>query len=146
MSHTTTINSVEIKDVAALGAAINELKSKGINCEMLENARPRAYYGNQEGLNKNADYVLKLNDSKYDVGFYKNDQGSYDARCDLWADQVAKQIGVPVTEGVSREQAAIGKLLNLYSVHAVARQAARQGYRVQRVDQDNGAVQLRVAV
>ena len=59
MSHTTAIDSVIISDVAALQAAITELSREGISCELLENAKPRAYYSSQEGLGQ-ARYVVKL--------------------------------------------------------------------------------------
>lgn len=145
MSHTTTVDAVEIKDIGALQAAVAELKANGIQCDMLENQIPRAYYATQAGMNKAAPHVLKLHNSRYDVGFYpKGETGTYEARCDLWGGDIAKNLGVQAEEGVSSEQAALGKLLNMYSVHAVTRKATQQGYRVNRVAKDNGAVQLQI--
>lgn len=145
MSHTTTIDAVEIKDLNALRAAINELKSNGVECDLLENAVPRAYYSNQQGMNTPADLVLKLHDSRYDVGLYKQDNGAYQPRCDLWGGDIARNLGVQ-EKGVDTAQNALGKLFNTYSIHAVTRKAVQQGYRVQRVAKENGAVQLRIAV
>lgn len=144
MSHTTTVNNVEIKDVGALMAAVDELKANGINCDLLENQIPRAFYQTQAGMTEAAPYTLKLRDSRYDVGFYPNAQGVYEARCDLWGGDIAKQLGVTPTEGIPSEQAALGKLFNLYSVHAVTRKAAQQGYRVQRSNAADGSVQLNI--
>ena len=144
MSHTTTVNNVAINDIGALQAAVAELKANGVACEMLENQLPRAYYSNQAGMETPADYVLRLNNSRYDVGFYKNAEGTYEPRCDLWGGDIAKQIGVTQREGIGREQAALGKLFNLYSTHAVMRKANQQGYRVQRTNKEDGSVQLQI--
>ncbi len=144
MSHTTTVDNVEIKDVGALLAAVNELKANGVNCDMLENQIPRAYYGKQAGMETPAEHVLKLHDSRYDVGFYKQADGTYQPRCDLWGGDISRQLGVTPTDSIGREQAALGKLLNLYSVHAVSRKALAQGYRVQRINAEDGGVQLNI--
>ena len=143
MSHTTTVNNVEIKDIAALQAAVAELKANGIACEMLENQIPRAYYQKQAGMDTVAPYVLNLKNSRYDVGFYKNENNTYEARCDLWGGDIAKQLGVQA-EGVPDAQKALGKLLNMYSVHAVSRKAMQQGYRVNRVNKADVGVQLQI--
>ncbi len=50
MSHTATIKTLMLSDKHAITAAIAELKTKGVNCELLENAVPRAYYSDQKGM------------------------------------------------------------------------------------------------
>lgn len=142
MSHTTAITSVVFTDIAALKQAVVELKSSGVNCELLENAKPRAYYSAQEGMGQ-ADYVLKLNDSRYDVGFYKDKEaGGYVARTDLFGGDVQRQLGAQAQGTESPQQAALGKLYQGYAINAATRQAARQGYRVRRVTKADGTVQL----
>lgn len=145
MSHTTTIESVTISDIYALKSAVAELKQNGINCELIENATPRAYYNNQSGLEE-APYVLKLEDCQYDVGFYKRQDGSYEARADFWAGHVEKVLGSPAREGESADQARLGKLYQTYAVHAATRKAIEQGYSVNRVVKDDGTIQLVVQV
>ena len=144
MSHTTTITGVTIKDIPALRAAIEELKSKGVKCDLLENAVPRAYFDNQQGMGK-ADYVVKLHESRFDIGLYKNKDNEYEARTDLHANQVANVLGAKAGKGEDARQAAMGKMFQMYAVHAATRKAMQQGYKVQRVVKQDGTIQLRVA-
>lgn len=137
MSHTTTINSVEIKDIQALKAAIRELQSKGVDCSLLENQVPKAYYANQAGMNKPAAFVLTSPSCPYDVGFYWNDKKtSLDMRTDLYSGHVAKVYG--------NASSPLGKIQQTYSAHAVTRQAAKQGYRVSRKELQDGSIKLTV--
>lgn len=136
MSHTTTIDNVEITDVVALKAAISELQQNGVDCALLENALPRGYYRQQSGLEA-APFVLNLKKSKYDVGFYqKKDGASYEARCDLFSGDIARQLGA--------DGKPLGKLMNLYAVNAITRKAVQQGYSVNRTNKEDGSVQLQV--
>lgn len=146
MSHTTTIDAVVISDKSVLEAAIADLKKEGIRCDILENAKPRAYYASQAGMGQ-APLVVKLHDAQYDVGLYDREDGKgYEARTDFWGGSVAKVLGVAQAEGETKEQAGLGKLFNRYAVAAATRQAIRQGYQVRRINKDDGSVQLRVAV
>ena len=61
MSHTTTLKGVTIKDTNALASAVVDLKSKGVNCELLTNTKPRMYYNNQHGV---CAFVLRLADGQ----------------------------------------------------------------------------------
>lgn len=136
MSHTTTLKSVKIQDVAAMRAAVAELKAKGIDCDLLENAKPRMYYATQHGT---CDYVLKLNKSPYDVGFDKQADGSFVPVFDEWQQKVAGQIGatcpMPGTaEG--RVQHQIGQFVQAYAKHAAINQATMQGYIVESTNTD----------
>lgn len=145
MSHTSTISTVTIVDVHALRAAVQELKDKqGVNLTLEEDAMPRAYYGSgrQPGMEENAPFVLRLHDARYDVGLYRNaEDNGYEARCDLYDGGIQAALGVQSSE-CTRSEAALGKLYNLYSVHAATRAAAAQGHQVQRIDKENGEVQL----
>lgn len=140
MSHTTTIKDIVFADLTALQAAADDLRDRGIDCNLIENAIPRAYYDNQLG---EAPYVLRLNESRYDVGFYQEDgtEGLV-PKCDLYANEISRQLGAKQEEGVSREAAAIGKLRNAYAVAATTNQAIQSGATVNRVDNEDGSVQL----
>jgi len=140
MSHTTTIKSVALVSKSAIQAAVRDLKAQGIKCELLENAVPRAYYTNQAGMSDKADMVLKLDDSPYDVGLYK-EGGKYEARTDLFAGQVANILGVPrSSDDTSVEQAALGKFFQAYANRAVEEQAIAQGYMVNQTKQTDGTI------
>lgn len=145
MSHTSEIKSVVFTDIDALQAAVAELNKSGVRCSLLKDATPRAFYENQQGMEK-APYVLRLSDAKYDVGFYQNDTGGYVARTDLWGGSVASVLGVKAQNGEPAAQAALGKLYQSYAVNAAVRQAARQGYRVMRSTRPDGTIQLTMNV
>lgn len=57
MSHTSEVSNIVFADIPALRAAVNELASRGIKCALVQNATPRAYFANQQGMGA-ADYVL----------------------------------------------------------------------------------------
>lgn len=144
MSHTTAINTISITDVNALQSAIRELKANGVKCDLLERAVPRAYYPNQQGMGQ-ADYVVKLHDSKYDVGLYaKQDGKGYESRCDFWDGQIERVLGTTPGEGDDHQQAKLGKLYQTYAIHAATNAAVQQGYTVQRINREGGAVRLMV--
>lgn len=136
MSHTTKLDGVEIKDIAALRQAVQTLKSQGVNCELVEKARPRMYYGNQGA---NCDYVLQLKDTRFDVGFEKTESGAYAPVFDEWNNYVGSQIGascpLPDTEeGKAKHQ--IGKLMQEYAKNAATNAAIAQGYMVEMIEVD----------
>ncbi len=136
MSHTTKLNNVVIRDVSALKQAVAALKAKGINCELLENETPRMYSSNQ---GDSCDYVLRLNDGKYDVGFQKQKDGTYVPVLDTWSDYVSKQIGATcpmpnTSEG--RAQHAIGQFMQEYSKAATVNAAMQKGYIVESTETD----------
>lgn len=139
MSHTTTIKSVPIKDVAALKAAVAEMQQNGVKCELRENAMPRMYSEGQARAVGVCDYVLYLPNSKYDVGFVKQADGSYAPAFDEWAGQVAGSLGAacPVPSSAEgKAQHAIGKLMQTYGKHAAINQARAEGYAVESATYD----------
>lgn len=141
MSHTTAINSVVITDLAALNAAVEELRQNGVRCELINNATPRAYYDSQQGMGE-APMVLKLHDAQYDVGLYPTESGGYEARTDFWAGEVERVLGNPAESPEQREQAKLGKLFQTYAVCAAENHAAMNGYSTMRDVKDDGTVQL----
>jgi len=175
MSHTTEVKSVPIKDINALRAAVNELKAQGVNVELEANATPRMYYRDQ--LQKHmgreseeCDYVLRVKDAYYDVGFIKNEDGTYSP---VFDDYNYSSNSVPETKTGSgpirdylgakfdgkvqhwsgrkddTEQSlhSIGKVLQGYTKHATINAATQAGYQVQSAYTDaDGNVQLDLKV
>lgn len=130
MSHTTTLKSVAINDIVALEEAVTFLKERGLDAELIQDAKPRMYYENQYGK---CDYVLRLKNSPYDIGFAKQADGSYAPVFDSWNGYLQSQIGNPSsckipTTAEEREAAAVASLLNAYGVHAAKRQLESEGY------------------
>lgn len=142
MSHTTEINTIVFNDIEALKLAVRDLQAAGVKCALKTKAKPRAYYADQQGMGM-ADYVLELQDSPYDVGFYKDEKAKgYVARTDLFAGHVQRVLGAPLLKGEKPEQAAMGRMYHAYAVNAAVRQATKQGYSVRRVTKADGSVQL----
>lgn len=144
MSHTTTLKTTLIRDITALEAAVADLKAAGVDCDLLQNVKPRMYFGNQHG---ECDYVLKLHRARYDVGFDKQADGSYVPVYDEFMGEVGKQIGakacpLPRTaEGKAQHQ--IGQLMQNYGRHAAINAAVAQGYYVEStVTDDAGNVHI----
>ena len=131
--------------MAAITAAVRELYTQGIQCELIENATPRAYYANQKGMGK-ADLVLKLQNSRYDIGFYKQEDGTYELATDFWGQDVEKLLGATkLPENATAEtkvQAKLGKLYQLYAANAAEIAAQNQGFQTQRINGTNGEMQI----
>ncbi len=144
MSHTTTIKAIKIKSISALRLAITELNAKGIQCTLAENVKPRAYSQEQVGMGV-APYVLQLKDSTYDVGFYRQEDGTYEARTDFWNGQVEKLLGAKCGDQARRDQARMGKLYQLYGIAAATEVARRAGHTVRRIENtETGQIKLEV--
>lgn len=141
MSHTTSISAVKISSIEALRAAVAELNMNGIRCELKANETPRAYYSEQSGLGR-ADYVLRMENSRYDVGFYRQEDDTYEARADFWASEISRELGSRTVAPERRDQAQIGKLLQLYAVHAATEAARRKGLSVRRIPAQDGKIKL----
>ena len=90
MSHTTSVRAIPIVSVAALKSAVEELKKRGVKCELVANAVPRMYYLDQIARHvkdknphdyhfhanpEECDYVLRLDDAFYDIGFLRDKKG-----------------------------------------------------------------------
>lgn len=141
MSHTSSITAIKITNIAALQAAVKELQDTGVRCSLIPNAKPRAFYDNQQGMGQ-ADFVLKLDSAKYDVGFYKQPDGTYEARTDFWGGSVEQHIGAKASKPETAEQAKMGRLFQLYGVHAATQEARRRGLSVRRIRGKDGLIQL----
>jgi hypothetical protein len=143
LSHTASVKSIRIQSVTALRAAIQELATTGVRCSLLENATPRAFYNNQAGMGV-ANFVIKLDASPYDIGLYKQADGSYEARTDFYARHIENLLGAPAKSPASAEQAKMGKLFQLYGIHAATEAARKKGHMVRRINKQDGTVALEV--
>ncbi len=136
MSHTTKLSNVVIRDISALKQAVSALKAKGINCELLENTKPRMYSSSQSPT---CEYVLNLKGGQYDVGFQEQKDGTYVPVLDTWDNNVSGQIGatcpMPHTEE-GKAQHAIGQFMQEYSKAATINAAMQQGYIVESTETD----------
>lgn len=132
MSHTTSIKAVKIQNIDALRSAIEEMNQSGTRLTLETGGKPRAYSTNQAGLGP-ADYVIRVAEASYDIGLYKQDDGSYEARTDFWNGSVERVLGGKATNAERREQAKLGKLFQMYGVHVATQQARRKGLSVRRM-------------
>lgn len=145
MSHTTKLKSVVIRDTSALMAAVADLRAQGVDCELRQNEKPRMYYANQHS---ECDYVLRLNKQPYDVGFERQDDGTYVPVFDEWAGNISREIGAGATcpmpntpEGKAQHQ--IGQFFQQYAKHAAINAATAQGYMVESaITDEQGEINL----
>ena len=145
MSHTTTLLDVAIRDMDALNKAVAELAARGIRARLVTNTKPRMYSSNQHGV---CPYVLRLEDSPYDVGFDVSADGSLTPVFDSWQGHIHKQIGSRRHAGgrVQGAQADIGLLMQTYAKHAAVNAAVAQGYVVENTQfDDQGNIHLTIA-
>lgn len=158
MSHTTTVKSVPIRDIAALQAAVQELHDKGINLTLERNAVPRMFYKDQlqkhlGQSSETCDYVIKIHDADYDIGLLKQDDGSYTPVFDDWRQSIAKQVGAPFAGKVEHWSGAkddteqtlhsIGQIIQSYTKHATINAAVSSGYVVEgTVEHQDGSIEL----
>lgn len=143
MSHTASISGIKIVDIAALQSAIAELATGGIKISLQTGGTPRAYFNNQKGMGV-ADYVIKLADAPYDIGLYKQPDGSYEPRTDFFQSHVEKILGAQCSMKGKEDQAKLGKLFQMYGIHATTLAARKTGKTVRRITGKDGAVQLEV--
>lgn len=132
MSHTTSIKAVKIQDIDALRAAIAEMNQSGMRLALETGGKPRAYSVNQAGMGE-ADYVIRVPEATYDIGLYKQEDGSFEARTDFWGGSIERALGGKATNAERREQAKLGKLFQMYGVHVAMIQARRKGLSVRRM-------------
>ena len=150
MSHTSTIRSMNIRSTPAIRHAVAELKREGVNCDLVENAKPRMYYSSQGEV---CDFVIKLHDGKYDVGLKKDAEGNYEIMLDTWGGHVSGQIGadvamcpLPGTEE-GRTQHAVGRFAHHYNKKVAIDAAIAAGHSVNDVHvDDQGRAHIRVGV
>ena len=148
MSHTTKIATTPIRDVMALRTAVKNLQSMGVKIKLLEGTSPRMFYSNQltkhlGRQDENCDFVLRLEDSNYDVGLIKNSKGVYEPVFDSWDGQVQSQLGnnIPSEEHckLTKDElltVPISKFMMEYTKEATINQAVSDGYIVDSCELD----------
>lgn len=176
-----------MKSRAAIKAMAQELISKGLNVELVENAVPRMYYNNQirqhiKGSEGGADfiyqdnpdqcdYVLRVKDAYYDIGFLKHKDGHYvpvfdDYDYKSW-EVAGSKLGKCGIKGIlgaafegkvgywSGRQSdndqtlhSVGKMLQSYTKHASIEAAVGAGYTVAGIEEDaqTGEIHIRVSI
>ncbi len=144
MSHTASIKGIKIQSISALTSALAELTAQGIKCSLTANAKPRAYFPDQPGMGL-ADFVINLPEAKYDIGLYKQPDGSYEPRTDFFGGSIERMFGVKAADAAKTEQAKLGKLFQMYGIHAATETARRQGKTVRRIQGQEGKVKLVVS-
>lgn len=143
MSHTSTVKSIQIQSIPALRSAIEELSRSGIMCSLVEKAKPRSYFPDQVGMGV-ADYVIRLDQASYDIGLYKTDAG-YEARTDFYGGSIERVLGTQASTPESQEQARMGRLFQMYGIHAATEAARKKGHMVQRISKPNGVIALEIS-
>jgi hypothetical protein len=127
---------VTIKSVSALQKAVTRLQAKGVGCDLITNAKPRVHGYDAAPT---CEYVLKLKNGAYDVGFKKQADGTFEPVLDTYQNHVGKQIGascpMPNT-AAGKTQHQMGQFLQLYGEEAAKEQAMSQGYMVESTNTD----------
>ena len=123
MSLFTTIKT-QIKDLAALRSAVNEL-----GLQLLPNTTARGYINQST----KGEYVLRLK-GPYDVAVNQQPDGTYGLTTDWWNGHVEREVGKDY-----------GRLLQLYGVHKATAEARKRGFSVIRNSQPNGSIKLVLA-
>jgi hypothetical protein len=119
MSHNVTVESTTIKSLAILKKAVDLLKARGVNVDLLENAHYRGYNSSQSG---NHEVVINLKNSPWDIAMdYNNDKESYNIIYDPYADTIRKAIGLDdatckkLNLTKASAEAQIGQLIQAYN-------------------------------
>jgi len=122
MSHSTTIQT-QIKDIAALGCACDEL-----GLRLLRDSTCRGY----GGAVLQAPYVIKLRGPR-DIAVNPSaaKDGTYALTTDWFGGNVAQEVGTNY-----------GRLLQAYGVHKTLREANLRGLRATRRIEANGSILL----
>ena len=146
ISHTTTISGINITDPNAIRKAVDNLRARGVDISLVENATPRMYFPHQEAEVGSCDFVLKLPNARYDVGLKKQEDGTYAPIFDEWANSVGQQLGgqcaIPQT-AEEKSMWAVGAFSQEYAKEAAITAAQSQGYSVQSASTDaDGNVNL----
>lgn len=150
MSHTTTIRGLRITDDNAVRTAVQALQQRGVQIELQENAVPRMYYEHQAREVGECPFVLKLPNSRYDVGLQRQADGTLEPKFDEFAGDVSQSIGGQCAIPTSQEEKAmwaIGQFSQEYAKAAAINAASAQGYTVTGSSMDaQGNVHVEISV
>lgn len=94
MSHTTYVKGLMITSPNAIRIAVKALQKKGLKLNLLENQVPKMYFPHQEQEIGKCEFVLKMEDSRLDVGLkYNKKNGEYELYYDKHANYIRNVIG-----------------------------------------------------
>lgn len=127
MSHFTKCE-LKITNLAALKAALEELKMKFEYAEENQHVTVRGYRGDTLKA------AIKIDMGQYDIGVVANEHGTYDLVADWW--------GVETTNGTS--EAEFKDLVNQkYQYHNVKMACEEKGYSFEEeVNEEDGSIRL----
>ncbi len=128
MSHFTKMKT-KIRDLSSLKRACERLN---LNLEVGQGLEVRGFSGRP----KIDGAVIKLD--RYDVGFERKQDGSYEIVTDLWGLETKEKIKSP-TEWLNR-------ITQMYNVEYMKKQALLKGYSVTESVQQDGSIMLKVMV
>ncbi len=135
MSHNTAVKDVKINDINALSQAIQNLAQRGVNIGLQQNAHYRGYNSSMSGVRP---WVITLPNAPYDIALVDAGDGSYSMELDTWNDHIARQVGaargaVALTDKAhSKEQIAVGQIMQEYVACKLYNEAAARGHTVTR--------------
>jgi hypothetical protein len=142
MSHNVQISGVKIANMDALRSAIDELRTGGVDISLDQCGTFRTYRGQPN----RAEYTIHLPRETYDIGLNRTPEGHYAPVFDH--DLIRNGSVACAWEPGERPSAddrvagAIGKVMQMYSVHLMEREAAMKGYSTRRESAENGAVEV----
>lgn len=144
MSHTTRVSGVQLTNLDAIRNAVAQMVADGAKISLVENAVPRAYFTNQEGMTTPAALVIRVDgDRSYDVGLYL-EGNTYEPRFDVYGGSIEAQIGAAkgTYENSADPRRTIGKFLQEYQIAVVMQAAINNGNMLTRQVGSKGDVNL----
>lgn len=143
ISHTTRVKAVKVKDIDALRAAVETLaRERNINIRLEENAGARLW-----STEPKCAFVVKVPDCRFDLGFERQEDGSYAPMFDAHGGYLAKFLGggrelakTPEEQMLSN----IGGIMQAYTREVLTRTAQMQGALVNTTTAEDGTVVLQI--
>lgn len=144
MSHTTRVKAVKVLDLNALEAATaNFARERGVNISFERNAPVRLW-----STTPKVDAVIKVPGTWFDLGFERQDDGSYTPIFDAHGGYLAKVLGggrelakTPEEQMLSN----IGGIMAAYAREVLVRTAQAQGALVHEFVAPDGTMVLQIA-
>lgn len=131
ISHTTRLNNVSVRDIAALRAAVEQINAaKGLNLSVKENSTCRMYFAED---NVPCDVVVHVPGCRFDLGFRKTANNTYEAVFDAHGGELARFLGggqhIAKTDE-ERKLSNIGGLMQAYTQKVLETAAMNNGFSV----------------
>ncbi|MET0465344.1 MAG: hypothetical protein ABW007_19440 [Chitinophagaceae bacterium] len=149
MSHTSEITDSAFTDEKMLEAAVSSLKAQGVAISFQKGGMPRMFYADQfqkYNNGKDADFVVKLENCPYDIGFVRK-EGKLNPIFDEWNSHIANQLGMKEVTGYNAKDKThhIRRLNMEYQLAALKATARKKNMRVGDVKRSaDGQIRLTV--